>query len=141
MTALDTNVIIDLQEGDSEAAESAVRAIERAGKGEPLVVCGAVFAELCGRASRKPETVTVSLRAARIAVDTSMAIDVWALASTAYAAYRQRRAKSGGGQARRILADFLIGAHASRAGALVTSDADFYRRAFPELRVIDVRSS
>ena len=115
MTALDTNVIIDLQEGDSETAERAVRAIESAGERDALVVCGAVYAELCGRASRAPETVAASLGAARIAVDTSMPIDVWALAGTAYAAYRQRRAKSGGGEARRILADFLIGAHASTA--------------------------
>ncbi|MCL5258254.1 MAG: hypothetical protein M1314_00655 [Firmicutes bacterium] len=44
------------------------------------------------------------------------------------------------GAPRRIIADFVIGAHASRVGTLVTSDAAFYRRAFPSLRVIDVRS-
>ena len=31
-----------------------------------------------------------------------------------------------------------IGAHACAVGALVARDADFYRRAFPDLRVLDM---
>ena len=140
MTALDTNVLIDIEEGDTVTAELAVAAIERSGQESALVVCGVVYAELCARASRKPIEVAAALNAARITIDADLPVQAWANAGIAYAAYRRRRETSGGGGSRRILADFIIGAHACQTGTLVTSDADFYRRAFPDLRVVDVRS-
>lgn len=138
MIALDTNVLIDLQEGAPEIAEQALAAIDRAGSGA-LVICGIAYAELCARPGGGASTIAEELRAAGVAIDASLPIEVWTEAGIAYAAFQRHREHSGKGASRRIVADFVIGAHASRAGTLVTSDAAFYRRAFPSLRVVDVR--
>ena len=138
MIALDTNVLIDLQEGEPGVAEQALAAIDRAGSGA-LVMCGIAYAELCARPGGDTSTIAEELRAAGVAIDVDLPIEVWTEAGIAYAAFQRRRERAGNGASRRIIADFVIGAHASRAGTLVTSDAAFYRRAFPGLRVVDVR--
>ena len=138
MIALDTNVFIDLQEGAPEVAEQALVAIDRAGSGA-LVICAITYAELCARPGGDASTIAQQLRAAGVAIDVGLPIEVWTDAGIAYAAFQRRREHSGNGASRRIIADFVIGAHASRIGTLVTSDAAFYRRAFPGLRVVDVR--
>lgn len=67
--------------------------------------------------------------------DTTEAI--WQMTGRAYSAYARRRAKSGGGPPRRLLADFLIGAHALSLGAsLVTLDDTHYRQAYPTLPLV-----
>ncbi|MBV8491729.1 MAG: PIN domain-containing protein [Candidatus Eremiobacteraeota bacterium] len=140
MTALDTNVIVDLAEGNSEVAERALTLIERAAARGSLVVCGVVYAELCAAPNRTPDDVAAALNAAQIGIDTDMPLPLWNRAGTAYAAYAARRRRSRAKEPRRIAADFIIGAHAEAVGMLLTSDAEFYRRAFPELQVIDIRA-
>lgn len=61
---------------------------------------------------------------------------MWRLAGEAYAAYAERRRRSHGGHPRRLLADFLIGAHAQGVGSLLTRDLGIYRASFPHLAVI-----
>jgi predicted nucleic acid-binding protein len=139
MTALDTNVIVDIEEGSSDVVEAATRAVERAGEGGRIVICGVVYAELLARPGAEPSELRVALRAARILLDPTLPVEVWSQAGVAYGAYVRRRKAAHVSQPRRILADFIIGSHARTVGALVTSDAEFYRRAFPDLRVIDVR--
>lgn len=56
-----------------------------------------------------------------------------ALAGATFRAYRRR-----GGTRERIMADFLIGAHAlGHADRLLTRDASFFERNFPALTLID----
>lgn len=139
MIALDTNVIIDLEEGTQESAERALRAVERAGeRGGGLVICGIVYAELLARPHPNADDIDGALRAAHIAVDLQIPAESWREAGRAYAAYARRRRAAAGESPRRIIADFIIGAHACAVGTLVTRDAAFYRRAFPALRVVDV---
>ncbi len=137
MIALDTNVIIDLEAGNPPDVERALRALEEAPPGS-FIICGAVYAELFGR-NAKRQDIDEMLAAAHISVDLSLSTDAWAAAGAAYGAYSIRRRTATGGQSRRILADFIIGAHACTIGTFVTSDAAFYRRVFPKLHVIDVR--
>jgi predicted nucleic acid-binding protein len=139
MTALDTNVIVDIEEGSSDIVEAATRAVERAGEGGRIVICGVVYAELLARPGAEPSELRAALHASRILLDLDLPIDVWTQAGVAYGSYARRRKVARVAQPRRILADFIIGSHARTVGTLVTSDAEFYRRAFPDLRVVDVR--
>jgi predicted nucleic acid-binding protein len=77
------------------------------------------------------------LAAGAIAVDLDLSRDVWLRAAAAYRAYAQRRQASGAGWPRRILADFVIGAHAElHADFLLTYNSDDFGRMFPGLAVI-----
>jgi predicted nucleic acid-binding protein len=137
--ALDTNVVIDLSIGAAARAEAAQLALIHAASEDALVICGAVYAELCASPLVPRGELDGALRDSQIAVDEKLSRELWAKAGAAFGAHARRRTASGGSQARRILADFIIGAHALAAGGLVTSDGTFYKRAFPDLRVIDVR--
>jgi predicted nucleic acid-binding protein len=139
LTALDTNVVIALERAPSHEAETVLRAIERAAGRGKIVICGAVFAELCASPGSDPSDVAHLLAAARVAIDFHLPEKIWADAGIAYGTYALRRKETGGGSPRRILADFIIGAHAKMVGSLVTSDGRFFRRAFPDLLVFDVR--
>ena len=57
------------------------------------------------------------------------------------AGHMQRRFRDRGGRRERVVADFLIGAHALlQSDALVTRDAGFYRDYFKGLKVIVPKS-
>jgi len=64
---------------------------------------------------------------------------VWGTAGLAYQAFAVRRKKHRDPGPRRILADFLIGAHAVRNDLpLLTLDDRTYRASFPRLTIVDV---
>ncbi|MGH2387430.1 MAG: hypothetical protein ACRDIE_04440 [Chloroflexota bacterium] len=77
------------------------------------------------------------LAAGAIAIDWDLSRDVWLRAAAAYRAYADRRRVAGGDRPRRILADFVIGAHAElHADLLLTYNSDDFGRMFPDLEVI-----
>jgi len=62
---------------------------------------------------------------------------VWQEAGATYAAYAQRRRHSKDGFSKRLLVDFIVGAHAIlQADRLLTLDAARYQVAFPKLVTI-----
>ena len=64
---------------------------------------------------------------------------IWRVAGKAFQKYANRRQKQKVGSPRRILADFLIGAHAVEKGyGLLTLDYGIYRAAFPKLQIVKV---
>ena len=64
---------------------------------------------------------------------------MWRVAGRAFQAYVNRHRKQRSGEPRRLLADFLIGAHAVENGfALLTLNDGIYRAAFPKLRIVKV---
>lgn len=140
-TAVDTNVFSALLSGDPDSAPEARVALgEAAGKGA-LLVSPAVYAELV--AGRDSEVVDNFFSDKGIDVDWNLGADVWRTAGARYGTYaRARRQQRGDEGPRRILADFLIGAHALHlAHALLTSDTSIYGTYFPELEIISLQDS
>ena len=135
---MDTNVLVALLGGATGVAGSARRALERASGAGALVVSPPVYAELVAAPGREAREVEDFLGRTRIGVDWELGEDVWRVAALAYKGYAERRrGQPGDAGPRRILADFVIGAHASRrASALLTLDLRVYRAAFPELEVL-----
>ncbi len=135
-TAVDTNVFSALLSGDPDSAPEARIALgEAAGKGT-LLVAPAVYAELV--AGRNSEVVDTFFADKGIDVQWNLGEEVWRTASVRYGAYAlARRQHRGDAGPRRILADFLIGAHALHlAHALLTSDTRIYGTYFSELTVL-----
>lgn len=98
---------------------------------------GAAFSEFLA-APRIDEVLAFDfLKDTGVQVDWDTDESIWLSAARAFRGYAFRRQKSGGEAPRRILADFLIGAHAlAKADALLTLDPQHYRLNFPTLRVI-----
>ena len=140
-TAVDTNVFSALLSGDEEAATTMQAALEGAAAGGLLAVSPAVYAELL--AGRDAEAVDDFFSNKGIDVDWNLGAEVWRTAGARYGAYaRDRRRQRGDAGPRRILADFLIGAHALHlAHALLTSDTRIYGTYFSELEVISPQGS
>lgn len=135
-TAVDTNVFSALLSGDEEAVSTIQAALEGARSSGPLVVSPAVYAELV--AGRDSEEVDDFFSDKGIDMDWNLGADVWRMAGTRYGDYaRARRQQRGDLGPRRILADFLIGAHALHfAHALLTSETRIYGTYFPELKIV-----
>ena len=85
----------------------------------------------------RPWSTYVSLRVC--SMDWKLDEAVWRAAGLAFQAYAARRKRHGVSGPRRILADFVIGAHAVEKGhRLLTLDDRFYRTAFPRLVIVRV---
>ena len=131
-TAIDTVVLLDVLLPDPEFGPGSRRAREFYAGGA-LVAYDVVFAEVRaafrrGRVRRHPSD-------ARHRVQPLDADDA-ALAGEMWRAWRRS-----GGKRTRIVADFLVGAHAlRRCDALLTRDRGFYRSSFKGLRVVEPRS-
>jgi predicted nucleic acid-binding protein len=138
-TAIDTNVIVALWDADQRAALAARTALEAAFQRGNLTVCAPVFAELIAAPGRTEDFVNGFLEETGIAVDWDMSEAVWRSAGLAFQGYSERRRKHRGTAIRRILADFLIGAHADAHGyRLLTMDEHLYGAAFPTLTITTV---
>jgi predicted nucleic acid-binding protein len=137
-TALDTNVLSAAWNEDETLNRWATTALENAQQSGRLVICGVVHAELLA-AGRTEAFVDQFCEQAGIAVEWELAEKVWRVAGTAFQSYATRRKKQKGAEPRRILADFLIGAHALVSGyKLLTLDAGIYKTAFPRLGIVRV---
>lgn len=138
ITAIDTNVLVVLFSSDSRSSQIASEALYIAAQNGPLVLSPVIYAELL--AGREAAMIDRFLAETRIDVDWDLPIRVWHVAGERYRDYAEnRRRQRGDPGPRRILADFMIGAHAATlANALLTSDARVYRTYFPELHVISL---
>lgn len=136
--AIDTNVFVYLWSATSADVALAQASLGRASARGPLVIAPVVYAELVAAPGRDPAAVDTFLHDAGIDVDWDLDPAVWRLAALAYRGYSERRRRDRGSSLpRRILADFVIGAHAQQmADALLTFDQRTYRAAFPTLTII-----
>lgn len=136
MTAIDTNVLVALWDLDPVLNSTARQALDLAFERGALIICGAVFAELLAAPGRNKRFVRSFLNDTGVAVDWVLEEPIWESAGLAFQAYSEGRKKQGHAGPRRILADFVIGAHASyRRHRLLTFDDRFYSKSFPGLTV------
>ena len=139
-TALVTNVIVALLSGTPELSRAARKSLEQASGRGALVVSPPVYAELLAAPGRKTEEIDSFLSGTGIEVDWVLGEPVWRTAAAAFRGYAvRRRRQTGDPGPRRILADFVIGAHAMHlASALLTLDRGLYRAAFLKLKILTV---
>lgn len=137
-TAVDTNVIIALWDRDEAVNTAAQSALEAALRRGGLVVAAPVFAELLAAPGRNEAFLDTFFRDTGITVDWNLDEAVWRTAGQAFQKYAAHRRMQRDPGPRRILADFLIGAHALRRScSLLTFNDRLYRGAFPDLRIAE----
>jgi hypothetical protein len=129
-TLVDTNVIVDVLNEDSQWFEWSADALATAADLGPLVINHVIYAEV----SVQFDTLE-DLDAALPPTDYIRANLPWSaafIAGKCYETYRRR-----GGQRRSPLPDFFIGAHAAvQELRLLTRDAKRYRTYFPTVDVV-----
>jgi predicted nucleic acid-binding protein len=131
ITALDTNVLLDVWLPDPVFGPRSSAAIMLADDQGGLVICEVVYAELATRF------------ASQAAFDRLLdELDIKITPVPRAAAYLAGRTwnahRAAGGKRDRIMADFLIGAHASVvADQFISRDQGFYRRYFSKLKIVD----
>lgn len=131
ITAVDTNVLIDILEPDPIHGKPSLDLLRRAMREGSVVACEVVWAEVATAYSESINEVLSGLSDIGIAflpMNETAAVkspECWRI-------YRQKSGKSG-----RIVADFLIGGHAIiQCDRLLTRDRGFYRDYFEELTLL-----
>ena|SRR5690606_1013815 len=130
MIALDSSVLIDILVGDDAFAEASEACVGEALAHDDVVVCEAVVAEVQAMLD-----TSVSL----MDVLTPLGIRYQPLGEAAAmrAGHMNKRFRSRGGRRERVVADFLVGAHALlQCNALITRDDAFFRDYFKGLKLI-----
>ncbi len=130
ITALDTSVILDVISNDAAFAERSLAALRAAASEGSLVVC---------------EWVVAEIRPALSEVDVEQLMADWSLvfrpsskesALLAGAMWKEYHGRSPA--KRRVLPDFLIGAHAAlHCDRLLARDRGYYRDYFKKLNLIE----
>ena len=130
ITAVDTNILIDIIIGSERFRPMSVAALGRASAQGVAVISDIVYAEVCTAFDRR-EQCDEFLAEFNIKVE---ALDPGSsfIASRSWISYL-----GSGGKKLRILPDFLIAAHASnQADRLLTRDHGFFKGHFPRLNVV-----
>lgn len=130
IVAVDSSFLFEIIKGGTKAT-AAQQALEGALAQGTVCVCEAVVAEL-GRYFQTTEHLEQFLQACQIEFSAMSKV------SALTAARIMRQYALNGGKREKVVADFLIGAHAlNQSDALLTLDAGFYREYFEGLKVID----
>ncbi|NIM99247.1 MAG: PIN domain-containing protein [candidate division Zixibacteria bacterium] len=130
ISAVDTNVLVDVFLPDKKHGEESARLLKSAYDEGALIICDIVYAELVplfgdrGKLDDTLGTINVSL--------SSLNASIAFIAGERWGLYRES-----GGRRTRIITDFLIGAHAiTTADRFLTRDRGFYKSYFPELKIL-----
>lgn len=136
-TAIDTNIISALWTGEPHADGVRVALLRARDEGS-LVISPIVYAEISAHPRVTPRLVDRFLSETGIEADFIMSEPAWREVASRFSRYAKRRRASRGGSSKRLLADFMIAAHALvQADRLLTFDSGAaYQRDFPELSLL-----
>lgn len=118
---VDTNVLIDIITDDPNFAEASTQALETCSQSGILVINPIIYAEVGAICDSLEELDSL------LPLDLFRRDDlVWEASFLAGQAFRRYRKNKG--QKKRVLADFLIGAHAAVAGfGLISRDSEYLK--------------
>ena len=132
ITAIDTNILLDIFLPDPKFGIKSLSAVENASSTGGLVICNIVYAELVPQFKDK-NILDLTLKKININV-IPITNETCFLAGITWNKYRQSQKGKG---SRRIITDFLIGAFACvQADRFLTRDRGFYRKYFSNIKIL-----
>ena len=130
ITAVDTSILIDVFGADAKFGEASANMLRRCLNEGAIVACDVVWSET---RSAFPSDAGFSEAMRVLGIEFSaLSVSAANLAGANWKKYRAR-----GGRRERVMADFLIGAHAAtQCDRLLTRDRGYYRKYFTSLAVL-----
>lgn len=135
MIAVDSNILLDILIGDPVYAGPSETCVSDALACDEVVVCEAVVAEV-------QAVLDTSANLMDLLAPLGIRYEPLSEAAAMRAGHMNRRFRARGGRRERVIADFLVGAHALiQCDGFITRDAPFFRDYFKGLKLIVPKAS
>jgi predicted nucleic acid-binding protein len=130
ITAVDTNILLDVFLPDKRFVADSSKLLKKAYDEGALIICDIVYAELVPQFNDR-KSLERTLSEINVKIST-LNTDIAFIAGERWGLHRKS-----GGKRIRIITDFLIGAHAlEKADRFLTRDRGFYQSYFQELHIL-----